>query len=82
MLWVSAEKEHYVGCLAEHLVLRNLPLRRRTAELKTVDQVQSVVVRVDRDEVSVELVHLLHTAALVRTSQLLEVVLTADVRKV
>lgn len=82
MLWVSGEKEHYIGRLAEHLVLSDLPLRGRTAELKAVDQIQSVVVCVDRDEVSVKLMHLLHTAALVRTSQLLKIVLTADIRKV
>ena len=71
-----------VGRLAEHLVLRDLPLRGRAAQLQTVQQVQRVVVRVDRNEVPVELVDLLHAVVLVRARKLLDIVLAADVREV
>ena len=76
------KKRRNVGRLAEHLVLRNLPLRGRAAQLHTVEQVQRVVVRVDRNEVAVELVDLLHAEVLVRASKLLDIVLAADVREV
>lgn len=79
---MKQSKRKNVGRLAEHLVLRNLPLRGRAAQLHTVEQVQCVVVRVDRNEVAVELVDLLHAEVLVRASKLLDIVLAADVREV
>ena len=72
----------HIRRLAEHLVLQHLPLRGRPAQLHAVQQVQRVVVRVDRNEVAVELVHLLHAEVLVRARQLLDVVLAADIREV
>lgn len=72
----------YVRRAVEEVVLGLLPLVGNATQLHAVGQVQRVVVRVDGNVVSEELVHLLHQRVLVRLRQLLDVVDAADVREV
>lgn len=81
-LAITHSRNAYVGGSVEHLILTHLPLTGRTAELHTIDQIQSVVVRIDRNVISKELVDFLNTAGFISIGQFLNLIRTANISEV
>ena len=66
----------------EDVILCHLPLIRLTTQLKSIRQVQSIVIRIDWNVVTKELMNFLHYTMLISRSQFLNVVNTTNVGKV
>ena len=66
----------------EDVVLSYLPLIGLTTQLNSIRQIQSVVIRVNRNVISKELMNLLYHTLLISRSQLLDIVNTTNVGKV
>ena len=66
----------------EDVVLSYLPLIGLTTQLNSISQIQSVVICVNRNVISKELMNLLYHTLLISRSQLLDIVNTTNVGKV
>ena len=66
----------------ENVILCHLPLIRLTTQLKSIRQIQGIVVCINWDVITKELMNFLHYTMLISRSQFLNVVNTTDVGKV
>ena len=66
----------------EHVVLSSLPITRLTTELHSIDEVEGVVIRSNRNIITKELVNFLHNTTLISRGELLDVIRAANVREI
>lgn len=66
----------------EHVVFGSLPITRLTAELHSIDEVERIVIRSNRNIITKELVNLLHNTTLIGRGELLDVIRAANVREI